>query len=56
MIDVSFRGGSLHLQDMRYVAQQAGKTIAWSELSDIDYEEIEEFYEKERESDTDKDA
>jgi hypothetical protein len=46
-IQLSFIGGGLHLQDMHYVSQQAGKAIAWEELGDIDYEEIEAHYERE---------
>jgi len=35
------------------LAVVAGKAIAWAELSDIDYQEIEEFYEKQRGSPSD---
>ncbi|MFV2058126.1 MAG: hypothetical protein ACC707_16795 [Thiohalomonadales bacterium] len=51
-----FLGGAFHNRNMLDVAVVSGKAIAWSELGEINYEEIEVFYEKERESHTDEPA
>jgi hypothetical protein len=48
-----FLAGALHTRNMFDMAVISGRAIAWSELGTIDYEEIEEFYEKKRESDQD---
>lgn len=48
-----FLSGSFHNRNMLDVAVVSGKSIAWAELGDIDYEEIEEFYEQKRESNQD---
>ena len=48
-----FVSGVLHTMDKESMALNEGKNIARLELGEIDYEEIEEFYEKEREPDQD---
>ncbi len=39
-----FLAGAFHNRNMLDVAVIAGKAIVWSELSEIDYEEMEQFY------------
>jgi hypothetical protein len=51
LVKESFRCGGLHTVDMNYISQQSGKAIAWEELSDINFEEIEQYYEDERQPD-----
>jgi hypothetical protein len=48
-----FIDGKLHTMNMMAITLQAGKARAWKEVSEVDYEEIEAFYEKEIRQDTD---
>lgn len=50
-IKEDFLNGALHSQEMGSIAVVEGKAIAWAEASDIDHEEMENFYAKEREPD-----
>lgn len=56
---MDFLSGALHTRHPCDLALVAGKAIAWAELSEIDFEEIEAFYtvkenyEEARESDSD---
>ena len=51
-----FRAGALHLFDKESMALNEGKAIARLEVADITLEEMEEYYEKEREPDQDSES
>jgi len=55
-LEDDFRNGVLHLADQQSMALNEGKAIAREEIADITYEEIEEFYEKERKPDQNKEG
>lgn len=55
-IKEDFINGKLHSMDMAAITMDSGKARGWKEVSEVDYEEIEAFYDDTKQSYQDAEA